>query len=154
MFGYALANPIRFSDLLGLTVYKCCAPADIAFGLVDHCWLKTDTREAGLGNLDEGQPAGDAIPGDQCDSPYITQTQVVDHTGASTNREGAHCEEVPDADEECVNQEIWTDSRGYGPTKGSFTLGNNCQTWADGVLIRCRKRCKATPELPRFKGFF
>ncbi len=158
LYGYAEANPVKCSDLLGLTVYKCCAPADILFGIVDQCWLKTDTREAGLGNLDEGQPSGEAIPGGQCDLPYITLTQVVDHTGASTSRKGAFCEEVPDADEECVNREIWTDSRGYGPTAGSFTLGNNCQTWADGVLDDCRKRClpasPVPPGLPSFKGFF
>ena len=74
MFAYVHDDPDGLTDPLGLKVYRCCAPAEIAGGLVDHCWLKTDTREAGLGNLDEGQPAGQAVPGGQYNCMYKSQT--------------------------------------------------------------------------------
>lgn len=146
LFAYARLNPLRFTDPLGLTVYLCCAPAQIIGGLVDHCWIKTDTQEAGMGNLDEGQPAGQAVPGGQCDMPFTTQTQVVNHAaGVSETRAGTTCTVIPDVDEECVNNEIWTDSRGYGPTTGAFTPTNNCQSWVNGVIERCRPKCEKPP---------
>jgi uncharacterized protein RhaS with RHS repeats len=155
LLSYAEGNPVVQIDPLGLTVYRCCAPAQIMAGLVDHCWLKTDTREAGLGNLDEGQPSGQAVPGGQCDSPYLAQTQIVDHTGASKSRPGARCEEVKNVDEECVNKLIWTDRRGYGSTKGAFSLFNNCQGFVNGVLGRCKKPvCRPLPPSDNGKRYF
>jgi RHS repeat-associated protein len=145
---YVEGNPLLGTDRLGLKVYRCCAPAQIAAGLVNHCWLKTETREAGLGNLDEGQPAGAAVPGAHCDSPYVAQTQVVNHAGVSRTRPGTSCQEVKDADEECVNKALWTNARGYGPTAGAFSPFNNCQTWVNGVLIHCRKKKCVTPGPP------
>lgn len=111
--------------------------------------------EAGLGNLDEGQPAGAAVPGGNCDSPYISQTQVVNHSGVSATRPGTTCKEVPDAEEECVNRKLQTDARGYGPTMGAFTLTNNCQTWVNDVLAGCKKKCDPAPPpaLPPFIFF-
>jgi hypothetical protein len=37
-----------YTDPLGLEVQLLCRPADIAGGLVNHCWLKTDTVQAGM----------------------------------------------------------------------------------------------------------
>jgi RHS repeat-associated protein len=149
LYLYALGDPLRWADRLGLRVFRCCAPADIAFGLLNHCWLKTDTREAGLGNLDEGQPAGEAIPGGRYNCLYLAQTQIVNHAGASKTRPGASCEEIKDVDEQCVDRNLVTDARGYGATQGSFTLTNNCQTWANGVLSKCQsKKCSKRPADP------
>jgi len=114
-------------------------PAQIAGGFVDHCWLKTDKREAGLGHLDEGQPAGQAVPGAGCDSPYLAQTQIVDHTSQSQSRSDVKCEEIPDVDEACVDDKLWTDRRGYGTTMGAFSFSNNCQSWVNRVLNECRR---------------
>ena len=108
VYSYARNNPPYYSDPLGLKVERCCAPAQIAGGFVDHCWLKTDKREAGLGHLDEGQPAGQAVPGAGCDSPYLAQTQIVDHTSQSQSRSDVKCEEIPDVDEACVDDKLWT----------------------------------------------
>jgi RHS repeat-associated protein len=150
LFAYADGNPVRWSDRLGLKVYKCCAPAQIAAGLIDHCWLKTETREAGLGDLDVGQPAGQAAAvGDRCGgSPFVTQTQVVDHTGSSTSRAGANCTEIKGVDEQCVNDQIWTDSRGYGATQGAWTPTNQCQSFVHDVLQKCKKKCPPPPIFP------
>lgn len=122
-------------------------------GAVDHCWLKTDTREAGLGNMNEGQPSGQAVPGDQCDSPYKSQTQVVDHTGQSKKRRGTKCEEITHVDEKCVDDALYTDSRGYGTTEGAFTAFNNCQSWVNGVFRKCKRKCpKQYPSPPGDDG--
>ena len=58
LFAYALENPLRYKDPLGLKVYRCCAPADVAGGLVNHCWIKTDKQQTQIGFANEGQPAG------------------------------------------------------------------------------------------------
>ena len=36
LFAYVLDNPETLIDPLGLNVYRCCAPAQIMAGLVDH----------------------------------------------------------------------------------------------------------------------
>jgi uncharacterized protein RhaS with RHS repeats len=143
LYAYVRGNPLRFVDPLGLKVYLCCAPAQILLGLVDHCWIKTDTLEAGLSNLDEGQPP--RAPGGQCDSPWIAQMQVVTHVGESETRPGTSCTEIPDVDEQCVNDYLWTDSRGYGATAGAITPTNNCQSWANDALDDCKPKCDPEP---------
>ncbi len=127
-------------DPLGLRVQKCCAPAQIAKGLVDHCWIKTDSFEAGVGNY------GGGVPGNDCDWPYIAETQVVSHAGSSESRDGTTCQDVPDVDEKCVDEQIRVDPLGLGQETGRFTLTNNCQTFVNGVLIRCRKKCEPKPR--------
>jgi RHS repeat-associated protein len=153
LFAYGEGNPIRWADPLGLRVFKCCAPAMIAAGLIDHCWLKTDTREGGLGDLDVGQPAGQAAAvGDRCGGlPYLVQTQVVNHAGQSSSRRGATCAEITDVNEQCVNDEIWTNSRGYGATRGAWTPFNQCQSFVNDVLRKCRKK-KCNPTRPSPPG--
>ena len=155
LFSYADGNPVIWTDPHGLKVYKCCAPAMIARGYVDHCWLKTETREAGLGDLDVGQPAGEAAAvGDRCGG-YFVETQVVDHTGQSASRAGAKCTEVTDQDEQCINNEIWTDSRGYGATKGLWTPFNQCQSYVYDALRKCRKKkCGPSPAGDSGKRYF
>jgi RHS repeat-associated protein len=145
LYAYVGGNPLRLVDPLGLKVYLCCAPAQILAGLVDHCWIRTDTLEAGLGNLDQGQPAGDAVPGGQCDSPWVAQMQVVNHAGVSDIRPGTSCTEIPDVDEQCVNDYLWTDSRGYGSTAGAISPTNNCKSWAHDVLDDCKPKCDPEP---------
>ena len=99
LFAYALENPLRNKDPLGLKVYKCCAPADVAGGLVNHCWIKADKQQTQIGFANEGQPAG-IDPGGACASPFFSQTQVQLYKG---NKKGTNCTEITDVDEKCVD---------------------------------------------------
>jgi RHS repeat-associated protein len=149
---YVFNNPVRLKDPTGLKVFRCCAKADIPLNPgFSHCWLKTSTREAGLGNVDVGQPAGAAIPNNQCgphDGPFV-QTQIINHLGEAASRANTKCEEVPDVDEKCVDDEIWTDNRGYGKTQGLWTPWHQCNSVADAILDKCRKRrCVSHPPSP------
>ncbi len=49
-YWYANANPLKFTDHLGLDVFVCGRPADLPFpfGMFNHEWLLTDTAEAGM----------------------------------------------------------------------------------------------------------
>jgi len=154
-YGYALGDPIRFKDPLGLKVYRCCARADIPGNPgFSHCWLKTETREAGLGNLDVGQPAGQAVPNNQCGGGYpFVQTQIVNHMGQSVSRAGTTCTEIPDTDEQCVNDNIWTDRRGYGATQGLWAPWHQCNSVANDILRKCKKpKCDGGPSPPGDNG--
>lgn len=156
LYTYVLGNPTRYIDPLGLRVYRCCTVADIPGNVSNfkHCWLKTETREAGLGNLDVGQPAGQAVPNNECaDDPPFVQTQVVDHTGESVRRPGTKCTEIPDVDEQCVNDEVFTNSRGYGTTEGLWAPWNQSNTFSNGVLRKCKKKkCTRSPSAPGDNG--
>ncbi|MBW9268839.1 MAG: hypothetical protein K1566_04275 [Candidatus Thiodiazotropha sp. (ex. Lucinisca nassula)] len=50
------------------SVRVCCRPAQIAMGLVEHCWVRTESKDVGLG----GNP--DMLPGEAYESPYATET--------------------------------------------------------------------------------
>ena len=65
--------------------------------------------------------------------------------GLSESRPGTTCTEISDVDEECVNEYLWTDSRGYGPTTGTFTLTNNYRSWVNDVLDDCKAKCEPEP---------
>jgi RHS repeat-associated protein len=143
LFAYALENPLTYFDSRGLKVQRCCRPAQILFGLVDHCWLKTDTYEAGMGN------EGGNVPGNRSDCPF-TKTQVVSHRGQS-DQSGANCTDLPNTDEACVNKFIGVDPNGLGRPTGRISPWNNCQTWADSVARECTPlKCpqKTTMEIP------
>ncbi|MBV2091801.1 MAG: hypothetical protein KUF72_13040, partial [Candidatus Thiodiazotropha sp. (ex Ctena orbiculata)] len=56
------------------SVQVCCRSAQIAMGLVEHCWVRTESKDVGLG----GNP--DLVPGEAYESPYATETYVIDHS--------------------------------------------------------------------------
>lgn len=121
-YEYSFNNPINLLDQNGQEVQRCRAPAQILGGWVDHHWIKTDTKEAGMG--------GDVPqPGDQSEVPYLTDVSVKDHAGDSKTRPGTKCETVEGADEKIVN-----DLLEIGKPLGKFSAWNNCQTFADQVL--------------------
>ena len=120
---------------MGLDVQICRAPAQIAWGLVDHEWIKTSSIEAGMGG-----PADN--PGDQYELPYTTNVFVTNHAGQSKNRKGASCK-VVDADENKVNALLQ-----IGTPLGSFSAWNNCQTFANSVIRQATPPPAPTPQLP------
>jgi hypothetical protein len=101
---------------------------------VEHHWLRTSTKEAGMG------PADGGVPGNRVDLPYVTQTRVNDHTGQG-NLPGSTCERVADVDEACVNRELE-----LGKPLGAWTPTNQCQTFAAGVLERCSTKVVPLPD--------
>lgn len=144
LFAYALENPLRYKDPLGLKVYRCCAPADVAGGLVNHCWIKTDKQQTQIGFANEGQPAG-TDPGGACASPFFSQTQVQIYGG---NKKGTTCTEITDVDEKCVDDATWTDKKGWGATNGAWSPWNQCQTWTNDILNKCKKKCPKNEPFP------
>ncbi len=119
-YGYALQNPVSFTDPLGLDVFMCSQPA---FGWmpVVHQWIKTDTTEAGMG------ARGDSNAGNNFQIPGV-KVEVVDHTGRS-NEEGSSCQKVKNVDEDKVN-----DLLRLGRPLGRWGPVNQCQSFARSVL--------------------
>ena len=136
------ANPLRWTDPDGLRVQQCCRKAEIAAGLVEHCWITTDTVSAGMAS----NPKCRAAVGDSYEPPYTTDVYISDHSCEV----GAQCTDIPwDVDEECVNRQMK-----IGTYLGKFTGMNNCQTFNNEILNKCmrvkppRSPQRITPRKP------
>lgn len=123
---------LSFSFSSFAKVEACFRPAALLNGLVDHYWLKTDTKTAGMGSKTLTDFANGAQIGDQFEAPFITKVFIVDHS----NQHASFCIEKKDIDEDCVNEEL-----DIGKPLGRFGLLNNCQTFVRGILHKC-----LTPE--------
>ena len=126
LYSYVGNNPLFWIDPLGLDVQICGAPAQILGGLVDHQWIKTDTKEAGAQGPEDNA-------GDQFEAPYITDLFITDHSGDSQNREGASCEAVKSVDEDKVNELL-----DIGKGLGKFSSFNHCQSFVRDVIRQSR----------------
>lgn len=131
-FGYVKSNPTRYNDPLGLMVKRCCRKAQIIFGLVSHCWIKTETATAGMNGQATCSHAGNGAAGYPLMPVYVS-----DHTCEIPD----NCEDYPDVDEECVNKELV-----IGREIGRFHPLNNCQTFAWSVLTKCQKNQPPRPK--------
>jgi RHS repeat-associated protein len=124
-YGYVGANPISSVDPYGLDVLMCKQPA---FGWmpVNHQWIKTDSREAGMGGT-RGN-----VPGNQSGDWPGDPVKVKDHTGRSKEKSSS-CEVVPNVDENRVNKllELERPLGRWGPT-------NQCQSFVKEVLKNAR----------------
>jgi RHS repeat-associated protein len=138
-YSYVKDDPIALTDPRGLVVQRCCRRARIALGLVPHCWLKTDTKVAGMNDT----PAC-SLPGEnQSDFLWITPVVVSDASCETTG----NCQTINDVDEGCVNREL-----AIGKSLGRFGFTNNCVTFAWEVLTKCSKNPKVLTPPPRFEG--
>jgi len=111
------------------TVWLCRRVADPPLANtfpVEHWWLMTSEREAGLG------PCGGGVPDSHTASPYATETCVNDQRGEHS-REGAECEPIAYVDAGCVDREL-TLGRPLGP----LTPLNQCLSFAEDVLDGCK----------------
>ncbi len=118
-----------------LGVELCTRTADIPVARelnLQHHWLRTSTREAGMG------PDNGEVPGARLDSPLVTRTQVNDHTGRG-DLPGSACTAKLQVDEACVDRELT-----LGRDLGRWTPTNQCQSFVAEVLEKCSNR-KATP---------
>jgi hypothetical protein len=103
---------------------------------VEHQFLFTDSGgAAGLGACGRGTPGHG-----QADIPYVTDVCVEDHT-VDLYHPGVTCEEVPDVDESCVNDQLVV-----GTPRGQWNAINQCQTFVSDVLQMCQPRpeCNAS----------
>ena len=143
-FRYVKNNPTDLRDPSGLKVFRCNRALNLTgfFRFLNnvpgltHTWILTGTAEAGLGPANGGVPGQVAAP----DSPYISQTSINNHSGESLLKNSS-CAEVNDIDEDCVNRKLKV-----GTPMGSFTLFNNCKTFADNAISECSN--KAFPNRP------
>lgn len=112
----------------------CQRPAKIAFGLVDHYWLRTDTITAGMGSA----RAYNSYIGDEMEAPF-TAVYIVDHSDQPAKK----CTEKSDKnyDEQCVDDQLK-----IGTPLGRFTPINHCLAFVRKVLRNCE-----TPEYKLFK---
>jgi RHS repeat-associated protein len=133
LFGYVGGNPLLGIDPTGLKVYRCCRNIEVnwfanavsrVFGL-KHCFIKTDTIEAGMGPADNG-------PLPAC--PMGVKTAIISHTGQA-GRSGTDCQELPNVDEDCVNRKLVV-----GTPSGRWTPRNQCNSFVNGVVDDCRMR--------------
>lgn len=128
-YTYALSNPVKYTDPLGLEVQVCCRPAQIAGGGINHCWIQTDTISAGMG-------ANPNIPPGQQYEGYGMPVQITDHSKDTPTQ----CAPQKNVDEQCVNSKLQ-----IGKPIGRFLPPfNQCQSFAYGTVNSCR----TGPQLP------
>lgn len=134
LYGYVGSDPVNQLDIDGQEVELCSGVADIPGNVIGlkHQWIRTDEKDAGLGQ------AGGGVPGEgeyriRDNSPYITETEVTDHHDRG-DKEGSTCLPLPDVDEECVNREMV-----IGEKRGKWSLFNQCQTYVRQIIRMCRK---------------
>ncbi len=135
LFSYSGNNPVDLSDPTGRAVEWCHMVADLPgnFMGLEHWWLRTSTKEAGLGQ------AGGNVPAEgpyrvRDNSPFVTQTEIVDHTGRG-RQPGAVCERLkPEVDEDCVNERLQ-----IGSSEGRWSPFNQCQTFVLDIMEDCSK---------------
>lgn len=145
LFSYSLANPIRWSDPLGLKVCKCNRRLDqtifmssSGFGPLVHTFVQI---------VDDQLPCG-GVHGVAWGFQASSGGRVLPERGPVVNRQ-ERCVQVDCVDEQKLLREILADIkrppypyRLISLPSGSCGLGDwnrhNCQGWADDVLRRSR----------------
>jgi uncharacterized protein RhaS with RHS repeats len=140
-YSYVADNPVNYRDPRGLKVYRCSREARFMAGNFNmniigltHQWIKTDSKEVGLG------PARGGVPGGGGSDVPFSPTALTNHAGASS-QPGVECQEITEVDEDCVNRELKV-----GQPQGRFFLTpwNQCQA----VTTRILKKCSTKAHIP------
>lgn len=136
VYAYVGNNPLRWVDPLGLKVTLYGRPvklnglASILNGTgLDHRWIKTDTREAGMARKGGDVPG----QGNNKDWPGVP-VEIVDHSGQSGQPGAIPLPYPHPVDEQCVDDQLLP-----GTDLGRFIPGmNDCHTFTKDVLDKCR----------------
>jgi hypothetical protein len=113
----------------GVEICKRTADLPVAGALgLQHWWLKTTRKEAGMGQEDG------TVPGHGESGPPNLRTRVVDHS----QEPKTDCERVPGVDEDCVDRElqIGTDAGDWIPPL------NDCHTFVKRIVDKCTKEAQ------------
>lgn len=124
-YAYVFANPVMYSDPLGLRVRVCSDPAfNGRYGNdVRHYWVETDTQAASMGTRAAGNNTGNEY------DPLGGRVETVDHSDRPDNG-GRKCNSIEDTNEDVVNELIKP-----GRDLGFFMPGfNDCQTFVRSVF--------------------
>ena len=136
-YTYVGGNPISKTDPRGLDnpgmgpygpywttgVMVCSRPAEIAGGLIDHSWIVTATKSAGMG----GNPN---LPPGQVYEGWGMRVTLNDHSNDTPTK----CTTQNYVDASCVNAQLT-----IGRSLGRFTPPiNQCQSFAYSVVNSCR----------------
>ncbi|GIK36002.1 MAG: hypothetical protein BroJett010_25610 [Gammaproteobacteria bacterium] len=133
-YGYVGANPIRYSDVLGLDSFRCernlrFGPLKIRrVGPLFHQFLCADTPE-----------------GRVCRGLGPSTSEVFDTPGILEDDEfrADRCEMVSD-DSECVDACLLSAFLSPIPNySADLSRGENCQTYTGNALSTCLAQCKA-----------
>lgn len=138
-YSYASSNSIANLDPMGLKVFRCCRDVQInpiihfLFKMLGfkHCWLKTNSKEVGMGPARER-----ALPM----SPIGTSTKLTDHSGQSL---GADCKEIQCVDEGCVDKQLV-----IGKNTGRWYPWNQCNSVVNGIISKCRTTLNLPSPIP------
>jgi hypothetical protein len=106
----------------------------------DHRWIKTSSKEAGMGPATGGVPQGKQFP-------FGQKTTLNDHGGQSLQSD-ASCKEVPGVDEVCVNEMLK-----YGAATGRWLPPfNDCHDVAKQIIDACTPPPEADRQYLDSKG--
>ena len=141
-YAYALSNPLRYDDRLGLSTQICFRqlggkPSGRTYPVVNHTYVCVGSPEEGLtcnsstassgSATDDTWPLGPGSPGAPTDP-------------ASDFFEPNSCHEVVndnDCVEDCI-EERWEQPR---PWYQAGSWGTDCQEYSYDVVITCERRC-------------
>jgi RHS repeat-associated protein len=155
LFGYALQNPLRYFDFLGLAVARCQRP------ISDRPWTIPDGVIRNGPNVRANPVFHEYICVSYDSANPVLGTTGGWHCGGQTSANGTAygpgapsrdvyredlCEEI-DLDDElevecfesCIRNHIHSSDR---PWYGAVGPGKNCQEWIDDVEQTCSRRCR------------
>ena len=140
-YGYVKGRPLNLVDPDGLKVQKCCRKTWVSANTIPHCWLKTDSIEAGMNDSPQCSIAGGGYgysgSGGGGGSGYPGMpVYISDHSCDKAES----CEDFPEIDEDCVNKELE-----IGRRIGRFHPLNNCQSYVGDIFQKCSRSPRTTP---------
>jgi hypothetical protein len=128
LYGFVFNTAPNAWDPDGRKVQICCRDLNVnpvadclaKFCGVQHCWIRTDTKDAGMGPANNGP-----LPAYPCCG---TKVAVTDHSGDTEKQ----CYDVPGVNESCVNNKLKV-----GKDLGDWSSGNQCNSFVGDVLTDC-----------------